>query len=346
MTYLRNGLPLVCVAIAVGALTAAPVSATDGVIEINQARALAGGVTAGDTAGFPVLIDSAGSYRLTGNLVATASMHAISVSTSDVTLDLNGFSISGSGSGNAYGVDITALTNVEVRNGTIRDFPDSGISTTVCDGCRAINLRLLNNGWAGVLLRDNSLIRGCTASGNVKSGLYARTSSSFINNVAHDNGFIGIYLSGNGSGLIEGNVSYNNGNDGIAANAVSGYGGAVIRNNSSYGNTEHGIQSDGGTVVGNTTSGNGIDGINIAWSAARVQGNRSTGNGDDGIQSNGISGVSVTDNVVSGNAYGLYIHFDTSVGGNTSTGNTTSNLGGGIGIRIACSNIGGVQTCP
>ena len=56
---LRNGLSLVFVAIAVGALAAGPVSATDGVIEINQARALAGGVTVGDAAGFPVLIIAA-----------------------------------------------------------------------------------------------------------------------------------------------------------------------------------------------------------------------------------------------------------------------------------------------
>ncbi len=43
-------------------------SGVDGVIEINQPRALAGGVTATDGAGFPVTLDHPGSYRLTGNL--------------------------------------------------------------------------------------------------------------------------------------------------------------------------------------------------------------------------------------------------------------------------------------
>ena len=43
-------------------------AASDGVIEINQARALQGGVTEGDTPGFPVTISQSGSYRLTGNL--------------------------------------------------------------------------------------------------------------------------------------------------------------------------------------------------------------------------------------------------------------------------------------
>jgi parallel beta-helix repeat protein len=346
MTHLRNRLSIIFLTLTAGALIAGPVLATDGVIEINQARALVGGVTSGDGAGFPVLIDSAGSYRLTGNLVAPASTEGIRVSASAVTLDLNGFSISGSGSGNLDGVIITAASNVEVRNGTIRDFPENGIRTTICAGCRVIDMRLLNNGWAGALMEDYALIRGCTASGNGNTGLYGRDSSSFINNVAHNNDFSGIYISGNGGGLIEGNTSYNNGWDGITGGISQTANGIVIRNNSSYGNTNHGIQSYGGTVVGNTTSGNDVDGINISASAARVQGNRSTGNGDDGIQSNGTSGVSVTDNVVTGNLYGLYLHADTTIGGNTATGNTTSDLAGGPGVRIACSNISGIQICP
>ncbi len=342
-----NGPSLIFMAIAVGVLAAGPAPATDGVIEINQSRALAGGVAEGDAAGFPVLLDSAGSYRLTGNLVAPASTHGISISAADVTLDLNGFSITGSGSGNMRGVDIAAAANVEVRNGTIRDFPGDGIDAVACTGCRVIDLRLVDNGWVGVDIGSNSLVRGCTASGNVAGGIHAETSSSLINNVSHNNGFTGIYLAGIGGGLIEGNVSYNNANEGITANNIFfAADSVIIRNNSSYGNGNHGILSAGGTVVGNTTSGNGGDGIHIIVSAARVHGNRSTGNGDDGIQSNGVSGVSVTENVVTGNAYGLYIHSDTSVGGNTATGNTISDLAGGPGIHIACSNIGGVQVCP
>ncbi len=41
--------------------------ATDGVLEINQTCAVQTGCFAGDTAGFPVEIDVAGSYRLTSN---------------------------------------------------------------------------------------------------------------------------------------------------------------------------------------------------------------------------------------------------------------------------------------
>ena len=68
--------------------------AVDGAIEINQTKALAGGVTGGDAAGFPVTIDTPGNYVLTGNLsVGNSNDDAIQVAAEDVTIDLNGFRI-------------------------------------------------------------------------------------------------------------------------------------------------------------------------------------------------------------------------------------------------------------
>ena len=80
----------------VAAMAAASAGAADGVSEINQARALAGGVTPGDVPGFPVTIDASGSYRLTGDLTAPdLDTTAIGVTADDVTIDLNGFAIIG-----------------------------------------------------------------------------------------------------------------------------------------------------------------------------------------------------------------------------------------------------------
>ena len=60
---------------------ASPVLASNGVVEINQTRALMGGVTASDTPGFPVTLDSPGSYVLTSSLVLPdASTDGIEVS--------------------------------------------------------------------------------------------------------------------------------------------------------------------------------------------------------------------------------------------------------------------------
>jgi hypothetical protein len=76
---------------------ARPALAVDGVIEINQARALAGSVSPGDGAGFPISLNQRASYRLTSNLDVPFSTDGIEVNVDDVTIDLNGFSIVSAG---------------------------------------------------------------------------------------------------------------------------------------------------------------------------------------------------------------------------------------------------------
>jgi hypothetical protein len=111
--------------------------AAGGVIAIDQAKAEAGGVTSGDAPGFPVTLSQPGSYRLMSNLTVTSpNVHAIEVTSNDVTLDLNGFVIQGpvtcmggspatitcSPASNAAGVFAWNKHLVNVRNGTIRGF--------------------------------------------------------------------------------------------------------------------------------------------------------------------------------------------------------------------------------
>src|SRR5262245_43423647 len=79
-------------------LVAIPIGshAANGVVLIDQDRALAGNVTLGDAPGFPVTISQSGSYRLSGNLTVTnVDTTVIQVTADAVTLDLNGFSIIG-----------------------------------------------------------------------------------------------------------------------------------------------------------------------------------------------------------------------------------------------------------
>jgi hypothetical protein len=71
-------------------------AASDGVIEINQTCAVQSGCLDGDNPGFPVTINSPGSYKLTGNLsVPNENTTAILVNTTALSIDLNGFVISG-----------------------------------------------------------------------------------------------------------------------------------------------------------------------------------------------------------------------------------------------------------
>ncbi|MFT7773668.1 hypothetical protein [Roseateles sp.] len=105
---------------------------------IDQTKALAGNVTPGDTPGFPVTISQPGSYKLTSNLTVPAGQSGIVIASSDVTLDLNGFSITGTGTctvagigniacnGVGSGVTVTGadLNRVAVRNGSVGGFGD------------------------------------------------------------------------------------------------------------------------------------------------------------------------------------------------------------------------------
>ena len=121
---------------------ALPARAIDGVVEINQAKALAGGVTATDTAGFPVTIDAGGSYRLTGGLVGVVGQDGIVISSDNVTLDLNGFSVIGvPASGN--GISGLSVKNVSLSNGTVRAWGLHGVDMS---GTRNGTITDLNTG--------------------------------------------------------------------------------------------------------------------------------------------------------------------------------------------------------
>ena len=151
-------------------LTAAVAWPTDGVIEINQAKALAGGVTPGDTAGFPVTISAGGSFRLTSDLdvrvlglPASANTDGIDITGSgDVTIDLNGFGILGPASCPSFpcantgiGSGIVTSTLVEnrtvaIRNGTVRGMGLVGINLNGTD--RIADVSVFENGGIGIAM--------------------------------------------------------------------------------------------------------------------------------------------------------------------------------------------------
>jgi hypothetical protein len=65
-------------------------------IEIDQAAALAGGVSMADAPGFPVTIDVSGAYVLTSDLVAPAHVETpivVAPHAAEASIDLNGFEV-------------------------------------------------------------------------------------------------------------------------------------------------------------------------------------------------------------------------------------------------------------
>lgn len=221
--------------------------AVDGQILINQAKALSGGVTPGDAAGFPVTISQPGSYRLSGNLVVPNSdTTAVEIMASHVTLDLNGFAILGptdcagganpcAGAGAGHGISASAgpLFNITIRNGTIQGMGDIGI-VLAGDSHLVEYVHARSNGTHGIFVGPSSdlgpsIVRHCTAQRNGSVGIFMNEIGTVSHSVANSNGTQGINL--NGGGLASYNVVTRNGNFGLFLGSRSSYIGNVLLDN-------------------------------------------------------------------------------------------------------------------
>src|SRR5262245_42158782 len=80
------------------------------------------------------LISQPGSYYLTGNITGAASKTAISVITSNVTIDLGGFAMTGV-AGSLVGIEAQGESNLTVTNGTLSSWGAGAIEAGGATGC-------------------------------------------------------------------------------------------------------------------------------------------------------------------------------------------------------------------
>jgi len=178
--------------------------------------------------GYPVTITSPGSFRLTGNLTVTDPLaDAIEVSSDGVSVDLNGFVITGPGSGFPRGVDSTN-DNVKVSNGTIQSMYNA--VQLIGEGAHVEGMSLVDNLNTGLFVGNGALVTGNTISGNGHSGVMAGTSCVLTRNAVRNNGLYGISAA-SGSVVVENTLSGNT-EWGLQFNsAYSGYGNNVLTEN-------------------------------------------------------------------------------------------------------------------
>ncbi len=202
---------------------------------------------------FPMTINTSGSYYLTEDVNAVGV--AMTISVDDVTIDLMGYTLKGpGGSANSYGIYMDARSNVEIRNGTVRDFRYGifGYKATGQDH-RVINVRALANGRYGIYLEGNGhLVKDCTVSNNGASatvtvyGIYVGTGSTVTGNMVRNNGTsasndVHGIKTGFGSTITSNTIYYN------------GYSAAIATSYEVFGLWA----GQGSTVVGNTVHDNG-----------------------------------------------------------------------------------------
>jgi parallel beta-helix repeat protein len=157
----------------------------------------------------PYIINQPGFYFFTRDLTYTGSSHAIIVNVDNVTIDLMGFSLSYNGTNSGgFGVYMYERNNVEVRNGTVRNFSGDGIGEYGSGANhRVVNVRVFNNSQGIRLYSSNNLVKDCTAANNLHSGIWI------------------------GSGNVIGCVAFNN------ESGIANYGPGNVLNNSAYNNT-------------------------------------------------------------------------------------------------------------
>ncbi len=216
----------------------------NGVIEINQARALAGGVTSADGQGFPVTLVAGASYELTSDLVVTSDQaHVIEdapppagAGQGTIHLDLKGFSIRCSsgcvgGGGIGNGIFFDDVSDVTITNGSVSRMRNFGIEVRT-QGARIDRIHSFSNGNTGIACNATCMVTNSTARSN-GTGIVVRDRSSVLSCISEDNGSHGISV-GPHSNVRDSTVTENGGLGLVMSNltpAVFGYGGNVFVNN-------------------------------------------------------------------------------------------------------------------
>ena len=240
---------------------ATPALASDGVLEINQTcAASSAGCFAGDAGGFPVTVSQSGSYRLTGNVtVQTVNMTAILITSSDVTLDLNGFSIQGpvvcagepafcSPSGSGRGIDASPTSRTTVRNGIVRGLGSDGL--VLGDLSRVEGVRARSNGGNGISVGRLSQVSGITAESNGGYGVGTLAAGVLVErSTAAFNGNSGFSLGPNSN--LRASTAFTNGLHGLDFNGPAGSATGAFE-----GNTFSGNEGSSVTSLAKATGGN------------------------------------------------------------------------------------------
>jgi parallel beta-helix repeat protein len=138
--------------------------------------------------------------------------------------------------------------NVEIRNGTIRDFNRCIYEAGVGKNHRLINLRVISNMDLGIYLNStHNLVKDCVVSDNANLAIHTGNSSTITGNIVADNGksATGIAVFGIRTGkgcFVTNNTVSNNGTSATLTGNVLGI-----------------TTGDGCTVIGNTVYDNGRD---------------------------------------------------------------------------------------
>lgn len=261
----------------------------------------------------PFTITASGSYYVTENLTAPSNLNGIIIQANNVTIDLNGFTLTGGGGASGNGIyTAAAQNNLSIFNGHITDWGDDGINFRNSNSIVLNEVHIRNTQGDGIDVGDNSRIINCSSIGNAYDGIEVNHNSIVMNSIAANNSDDGIET--NQGCTINGCVSRNNGDEGIYAGTNN-----IISHNSVTINSDRGIVALAGTTLKGNVSSNNI-GIGIfMFGASLCHDNTAVSNGSHGYAFN--DECFIHDNIARSNSGSGYY----STGSNNSIKSNQSN---------------------
>jgi hypothetical protein len=261
---------------------AGPVDSTYKTLDEVEARRPVNDTFAPPSTGSRHVITSSGSYYLTGNLTVSGLDNAIEVTAPNVTIDLNGYTITGSTLFGAPQRGVFVANAVQdgiltLRNGTITGFAQAGVRSAQSDVSVILrDLVLAANPGSGAFVSGDCDAASCQFLRNGNSGLVAGFGSMVRDCRALDNGGFGISVL---TGSVLDCVVEGSGVDGISAGSI-----------------DEGLSIVRGNVV-SSSGGFGVSGLN-----AIIEGNAIANSENGGIRTQTVSQFTVNaDGIIRGN---------------------------------------------
>ncbi len=284
-------------------------------------------------------ISQSGSYYLTGNINGVVDKHGIEITSSDVTIDLNGYLLIGAGKftgaigDGIYGTDY----RITVTNGSLTNWRNNAINVSSSNQLR--NIKVRDNGADGIIAGSNAVVIECTSQHNEGSGITAGDNSIIrncsstenelsgfslgrkcaINNCVASNNYSGVGIGAGNESIIENCVAEGNGTSGEHGITIGGD--SIVTSCVANDNDGRGIYCGSDCLVSNCmVEGNGTDGIYV--SSGKVSNCKVHDNNGIGIEARHKS--LVIGNVCNGNATGISGHRGNTIRLNSCSENTTA----------------------
>ncbi|MBN1475790.1 right-handed parallel beta-helix repeat-containing protein, partial [Candidatus Sumerlaeota bacterium] len=282
-------------------------------------------------------ITSPGSYYLTDNIRLGVAWNAIEIGASNVTLDLNGFTLGRSSfiqqpplSGI---VADSGVENVAVRSGTVVGFTQVGVDLSNARNTLVDQIIVSSSGDDGIWTGENSVVTRCVAEDNGGAGIHAGGGGIVDQSIASGNDDDG--MSTGASGVVTRCVAEGNGGTGIHAGE-----GSALESCTSMSNTEDGIHvGSGSTIRGCVASRNTFNGFH-AGTGSTVVGCTAFDNEQSGISTGGSTVVQCT--ARENTSHGIFAGAGCLILNNTCSNNGVG-TGDGAGICVTGTPLSRVE---